>query len=87
LPEPASADWSQHRVRQPVPAAALVRAGPVTDEVHLEPAPRPPASPRQSGLFSVLSQSESTQIMIINRVMFLEAMLLAEGMHIPGQSG
>jgi hypothetical protein len=63
-----------------VPGAArsvIARAG----VSRLEPAPRPLASPGQSGLFSVLSQSESTQILIINSVMFLEATLLAEGRH------
>jgi hypothetical protein len=32
----------------------------------------------------VLSQKESTQAVIANRVMFLDALLLAEGMHHPG---
>jgi hypothetical protein len=66
-----------------VPGAArsgIARAG----VSRLESLPRPPASPGPSGLFSLLSQSESAQIMIVNGVMFLEAMLLAEGMHNPG---
>jgi hypothetical protein len=50
----------------------------------LKPSPRPPASPARSSLFSVLSQNESTQDLIINRVMFLDALLLAGGLNNPG---
>src|SRR5262249_39353503 len=50
----------------------------------LEPSPRPQASPGHSGLFSVLSRTESTQVLIINRVMFLDVLRLAEGLHNPG---
>jgi hypothetical protein len=65
----------------PGPARAVIaRAG----LSRLKPSPRPPASPGQSSLFSLLRHNESKQIVIINRVMFLEAMLLAEGMHNPG---
>jgi hypothetical protein len=66
-----------------VPGAArsvIARAG----VSRLEPAPHPPANPGQSGLFSVLCQSDSTQLIIIKRVMFIETMLLAEGMHNSG---
>jgi hypothetical protein len=50
----------------------------------LKPALLPPASPGQSSLFSLLGRDGSTQIVIINRFMFLDALLLAEGMHNPG---
>ena len=66
---------------EPGPARAVIaRAG----FSRLKPSPRPPASPGQSGVFSVLSQNLWTQIMIINRVMLLEDMRLAEGMNNPG---
>jgi hypothetical protein len=48
------------------------------------PSPRPPASPGQSSLFPLLSHKGSTQIVMINGLMFLDALLLAEGMHNPG---
>ena len=62
------------------PARALIARAGVRG---IQPSLRRPASPGQSGLFSVLRQNEPTQIVIINRVMFLEALLLAEGMHTP----
>jgi hypothetical protein len=62
----------------PGPARAVIGRAGVS---RLEPSPRPPASPGQSGLFSVLSQNKSTQVLIINRVMFLDELLLAEGLH------
>jgi hypothetical protein len=49
----------------------------------LKPSLHPPTSPGQSSLISLLCHKGLTQIVLINRLMFLDALLLAEGMHNP----
>jgi hypothetical protein len=62
------------------PGHTIARAG----VSRLKPSPRPPASPGQSGPFSVLRTDGSIQIPTINQLRFLDALLLPEGMQHPG---
>jgi hypothetical protein len=68
----------------PGPARAVIAHAGVSRR---KPSLRPPASPGQSSLLSLPRRDGSTQIFIINCLMFLDALLLAESMHNPGWEG